>query len=337
MIKQSILKRVIVFITRLVVLIGGIILFLLIEPQIHNQLIKCREKCKRMYEYRMMHEPKLMMDSLAMLEDKPNAWYVQNHVIAHGGGGIDGKTYTNSLEAWEYSYSRGNRVMDADLTFTTDGKLVLLHDWADNLEQSSMAMHQSYSFMDKNGHLQYKSANWKKLDFQTFMSKKIYRLYTPMSCENMLLFMHAHLDLYVATDMKDDVISSYQYLVYKAKEMKMESVLNRIIVNIYDYNMYEKIMSLYPFKNTIVRQHYVHPNNYYELVDFCVKNDIHVVNVSTCYAKDKGIQLLRSKGLRVIVAVVDYISDMQEYRRYGFSGCVSNYLYEDIYLLSEVE
>lgn len=49
--------------------------------------------------------------------------------IAHGGGGMDRGTYTNSLEAVESSISRGYRMIELDLQITTDGYLVAAHDW----------------------------------------------------------------------------------------------------------------------------------------------------------------------------------------------------------------
>lgn len=312
-------------------------LYLRVEPKIHNKIAQIKEYRQRENERSMMHEQKVNVDNLSALKDEPDAWYTKYHVIGHGGGGIDGRTYTNSLEAWNYAYSRGNRVMDADLTFTTDGEIVLLHNWHDNLEQTSVSMLGSETYMDKNGHIQYLQKGNSRIDFETFMKRKIYRLYTPMSCETMLQYMQIHPDLYVAADMKDDVIKSYRYIVEKAKEMHVDSVLNRIIVNVYDFSKYDEVMEIYPFRNITARQHYVHPNNYYELAESCLKHNVHVVNVSACYAEDEGIKLLQSKGIHVIIAVVDYISDMQEFRKLGFTGCVSNFLYEDIYHLSEIK
>lgn len=331
------IKIAIVFVLSSVFLVVTGKLYLRIEPKIHNKITQMKGNHQREKERRMMHEPKVNVENLPALKDEPDAWYTKYHVIGHGGGGIDGRTYTNSLEAWNYAYSRGNRVMDADLRFTTDGELVLLHSWNDNLEQTTSSMLDSKMLIDKNGHVQCIQDGTSKTDFKTFMARKIYRLYTPMSCETMLRYMQTHPDLYVATDMKDDVVKSYRYIVNKAKALRIDSVLNRIIVNIYDYSIHDKVMQIYPFPNTTIRQFYGYPNNYYELAGFCLKHNIHVVNMSVCYAEDEGVKLLQGKGIHVMVAVVDYISDMQEFRKLGFTGCVSNFLYEDIYHLSEVK
>ncbi len=74
----------------------------------------------------------------------PAVSYVARPVteIAHAGGEIHGLAYTNSLEALNFSYSRGFRYFEVDLNLTTDGQIVLLHDW-DNMP--------GYLFNSKSG------------------------------------------------------------------------------------------------------------------------------------------------------------------------------------------
>ena len=66
-------------------------------------------------------------------------WYKKYHIISHGGGEIGGKCNTNSAEAWEKSYLKGNRIFDADLAFTGDHILVLRHEWSDDLGQDNIS------------------------------------------------------------------------------------------------------------------------------------------------------------------------------------------------------
>lgn len=242
------------------------------------------------------------------------------------GGAVDGRCYTNSVQAWELSYANGNRVFDADMAFTTDNILVLRHDWNDNLEQG-IIMKESRSYTDANG-MPRQMASQEQMDYAAFKSTKMYYKYDAMSCEDMLNYMASHEDIYVACDMKDDVVDSYQYLVDLAVGMGVEDVLDRIIVNIYDYEVYDLIMEIYPFENVTARQHYVFPNNYYELAEFCVTHNIHVVNVSSCYMEDEGISLLQRYGIHIYVAIADYISDMHSYYELGADGAVTNFLYE---------
>lgn len=49
--------------------------------------------------------------------------------IAHAGGQIDRRRYTNSLEALNLAYQNGFRLFEFDLLKTSDGRLVAAHDW----------------------------------------------------------------------------------------------------------------------------------------------------------------------------------------------------------------
>lgn len=50
-------------------------------------------------------------------------------VIAHAGGTARGRTYSNSLEALDQSAAKGFTLVELDFSWTSDGHLVLLHDW----------------------------------------------------------------------------------------------------------------------------------------------------------------------------------------------------------------
>lgn len=49
--------------------------------------------------------------------------------IAHAGGSIEGRRYTNSLEALEHSYRAGFRLFELDIIETSDRHYVAAHDW----------------------------------------------------------------------------------------------------------------------------------------------------------------------------------------------------------------
>lgn len=285
------------------------------------------ERIQKRSEYSAMDEKKVDLSVYEPLEDEENAWYTKYHFIAHAGGEIDGKTYTNSVQAWTLSYEKGNRVFDADMNYTSDGVMVLRHDWNDNLEQGVAIKDSTKNYTDRNGMNRFLSPQ-EQMDYKTFMSTKMYYKYDGMSCEDMLEYMADHEDLYVATDMKGNMAESYRYLVDTAKKLNLEEVLDRIIVNIYDFDTYDSIMEVHDFKNVTARQQYVDPQNYYELIQFCVTHNIHVVNISSCYMDDENVKLFKEYGIHTYVAITDYISDMKEYRALGADGAVTNWLCE---------
>ena len=266
---------------------------------------------------------------LPVLNDEPDGWYTKYHFIAHGGGGIDGKTLSNSIEAWENSYKNGIRVIDADFTYTSDGKLVLRHSWEDELEQSDSIMSKSRGRLDSNGHIKYVTkAN--PLTYKEFMTKPLFIKYHAVDLAGMIEFMKRKKDVYIAVDTSSDNISSvYKDIVSAIKNDGDETLLSRIIVNVYTTKDYDEIMKIYPFEFVTIRQFYGTEKNYYDLLNFCLEHNIHVVNTSARFMDDEGVKVLTEHGIHIYTAVVDYISDLRYYHEKGASGAITNFLHED--------
>ena len=51
--------------------------------------------------------------------------------IAHAGGGFNGETYTESLDALNFNKNRYT-LFEIDFSFTNDNELVCIHDWDEN-------------------------------------------------------------------------------------------------------------------------------------------------------------------------------------------------------------
>lgn len=49
--------------------------------------------------------------------------------IAHAGGGIHNKRYTNTIEAMDLNLEKGFSLFEIDFIWTSDGEIVCLHDW----------------------------------------------------------------------------------------------------------------------------------------------------------------------------------------------------------------
>lgn len=62
-------------------------------------------------------------------ESWDEARFNPHRFIAHAGGQIDGRRYTNSREALDLAYQNGFRLFEFDLIKTSDGRLVAAHDW----------------------------------------------------------------------------------------------------------------------------------------------------------------------------------------------------------------
>lgn len=101
--------------------------------------------------------------------------------IAHAGGTIDGLSYTNSLEAMNYSYSLGFRLFELDIIETADGYFVAAHDWD--------------GWKKQTGYIGTLPPTLN--DFKQF---KIHNRYTPMTIDDINRWFAAHDDAVLVTD-----------------------------------------------------------------------------------------------------------------------------------------
>ncbi|MFH0939702.1 MAG: glycerophosphodiester phosphodiesterase family protein [Planctomycetota bacterium] len=76
----------------------------------------------------------LQSPRMAALNTKTRTLRIQR-VIPHAGGAHNGVPYCNTLEVLERSATQGNVCVEVDLEFSSDGRLVLLHDWEDTAKR----------------------------------------------------------------------------------------------------------------------------------------------------------------------------------------------------------
>ena len=271
-------------------------------------VLKARKFIGCQYHIWKSHRLQADISQLQPLTANGGEWYAKYHFIAHNGGIIEGRLHTGSKEAWQHSYERGVRIIDADYEFTSDNHGVIRHGWSQNLEQGN-------------------EPNPMTLD--GFTSTPINYKYHALTVEDMIDFMLSHKDVYIAVDAKHDAVKVFDSLVQTAKKMNAEEIFSRVIVSLDDTNDVERVKDVYPFKNFALRQ-YGFSHNWYKLAEFCIKNDIHAVNIFdyVLNADPEGVKILTSKGIHVFAAVVNSLRQLQGYKDLGVTGAVSDYLSE---------
>lgn len=265
-------------------------------------------------------------------------WYDRYKVIAHAMGGIDGKDYTNSLEAMQYNYERGSRVFEVDVSLTSDNQLVLVHGW----------------FQHANDRINKPENGGFPLSYKDFMENKIYGIYTPLDFDDLLDLMVKYPDINVVIDAKytrkyaqegdynapellndHDSIVSYFDRIYDSIQAKDKRLLDRIVVQIYSPEMYELINEKYMFKHYLYTLYMNYNNtNGQEIINFVIENNIEVIAMElgndTLDAIHDKLITLKSEAFKLYGFTYNDFNDYTELTtNLGFDGIFSDFIQEN--------
>ena len=142
--------------------------------------------------------------------------------IAHAGGGVEKKTYTNSYDALDYNIKKGFTYFELDFSFTQDERLVCLHDWTHSFKRSF-----GFSTEKKVTLTEFKKLVQEKSKFNK------------CTLDGLSLWLQENPSAYIVTDVKED---NYKALQIIAAAIKNSA--NRVIPQIYDPNNFKKTKEL---------------------------------------------------------------------------------------------
>ena len=152
-------------------------------------------------------------------------------IVAHGLGAVGGEAVLNCLEGFEENYAAGVRVFEVDLRMTSDGHVVLRHDW--------------------RGQLQDGVSETSIPTLEEFLSKPINGKYTPLSFRDLLLLMERYPDVCIVTDTKfvneEEVTRQFGAMLSDAYETGLTYLFGRMVIQVYNTMMFTVVDSLHHF------------------------------------------------------------------------------------------
>lgn len=245
-----------------------------------------------------------------------NSWGGEegSRLLSHALGGIDGKTYTNSLEAFEANYALGHRVFEVDLDITDDYIMVGSHDSGRWRKMTGMKEDVPYSL-------------------ENFLSTPLYDRYTPLDYRQIIDLLVKYPDVYLVTDTKyrdkTTVLLQFSHLVKYAQETEPE-VLERIVPEIYTEEMIDWVMDIYPFLCVLFPTHYIDwsPQSIYEM---CQRTGVNFISVSYKSITPECIELWSSIGVKTLVYTIDDSEEAQSFFDMGVDMVCSNFLEPFLY------
>lgn len=253
-------------------------------------------------------EDKIKNSEMSLLEDEDGAWYTQNRLRAHAGGGIDGFAYTNSYEALINTYNRGIKVIEFDATITSDDKAVISHNFMPDVT---------------------KGLSCEVPTYDEFMQCKICDRFTPMSLEQLMEFMEQHDDLYVVLDhpAKGSIqLARIIIALLKILEEKKISkkILDQFIIQVFSVEEYEWMRSVRLFKN--IEFYFSASRDIEGTLEYVVKNKVHTVSINKVRLNKEIVGKFNRWGVRVFSPSINEENEVKEAFEMGLWGVTSDFL-----------
>ena len=236
-------------------------------------------------------------------------WQSGNRLIAHAFGEVDNKIETNSKEAFINAWENGFRVVEGDFTYTSDGVLVLRHDF----EKDG-----SYARLD------IPTTGDVVMDSQTFTDTPIIFTQTPLRAVDLMYLMVEYPDMYLVTDTKDTdkktVQKQFKDIVTIAKNIGHPEVLERIIPQLYNKGMVDWIREIHPFENWIFTLYLYNNPDYDDIAKYCVDKGIQTVTLHVDRATKENVSKLKAKNLKVYAHTTNRYLTMKNLLDVGVDG-----------------
>ena len=260
------------------------------------------------------------------------SWVEDTHSVCHAFGGIGEYTYTNSLEAFELNYAAGHRVFEVDFMLTSDNIVVAGHDWNTFYQFTNRTLAEGQEATP--------------LTLEEFQASRIFGQFTPLTWMDIAKLMQEYPDIYIVTDTKhvtDPMITdTFSQFVKEAKELESglfhriksvvkgeDSILDRIIPQIYNNEMYDLIYTLYPWKSVIytLYNQTVEEFTYENVYDFVSTRNIKVITTFPARADEEFLGKIHDLEGYVYLHTFNEAEKIEPLiEQYGIQGVYTDYL-----------
>lgn len=243
---------------------------------------------------------------LCPVTDEKGAWYTSHQLRAHAGGGIEGYTYTNSKEALFNTYTNGIKIVELDVTITSDEMAVISHNFMFELTPE----------LPENP------------SYEEFMNCKICGKFTPLSLEDVVDFIVQHSECYIVIDhpakglnqlMK--IINCLLDIIYK-KNLDT-SILNQFIVQVFTVKEHKWVQSLGLFKN--LEFYFSAKRDIEGTIEYIVKNNVHTVSINKSRLNKNLVAKFNRLGIKVFSPSINDEESIQRVFDMGVWGITSDF------------
>ena len=230
---------------------------------------------------------------------------LNSKTIAHGLGGIDGVSYQNSKESFEFWYAQGQRFFEADITITTDGIYVVSHNWA------------NFSYSDFSG----------------------------MDLSTLITLLYQYNDVFLDLDILGickGTISSEADILYEKFYKQLDAIVQQLDNSIYDRiileilpnnttNMFDLAKEYTNIKNFLYAEYYdssLPINSKERLIEVCqFCNEVGIDYISIGTISKEYVDILHEYGIYVMVFTYNDPILMYNYFDMGVDCIFTDFIY----------
>lgn len=224
-------------------------------------------------------------------------------LVAHAGSVAYGFRYTNSLEALEKSYKNGFQLVEIDFEWTSDGKVVAIHDW-DSMVARLFEIEP------------------RVLSLKEFKSLKTFQDLTLMDLDDLTNWLRTKEDVYIVTDAKADNLEFLRLVSESHKDIQ-----DQIIPQIYSFEEYEPAKNM-GYDNIILTLYKSFAQDE-EVIKFLKENPVFAVTVNIDKAYSQLPRQLKDLGIFVYAHTVNELYVFEELYENGISGIYTDYFHAD--------
>lgn len=235
--------------------------------------------------------------------------------VAHGGAEVAGQRVTNTLQALNAAYDRGQRLIEVDFSWTSDRHLVLLHDW-----------HETYwrLFVQPAGRSGVP-------DRDTFNHLTMHHGLTQLNLEQLLAWLRERPDAVIITDIKAGSAEGLAVIAQRAGKQ-----IRQFVPQIYRMAEYRSVRAL--GYERIIFTLYRTDIADGEILNFAASHRLMAVTMPANRVVTGTLaRRLAQQGVWVYAHTVNRIDFFDYLRGRGVSGIYSDVLYSETLFESSTE
>lgn len=223
-------------------------------------------------------------------------------VIAHGGGMYRQFETSNSVEAVLQAIENGVTLIELDLSLTSDGEIIMLHDWNRTITH-------------------YLGENFdQRLSKNQFENCVIFGELEPLTFDKLIKILDKNPQVRIITDTKEDTLPILEKIAEKYSDYK-----GKMIPQIYEYEEFEPVHAL-GYEDVILTVYLQEKPDAEGIISFAKTNDLYGVTMPEYEARKGLCKAVAKEGIPVFVHPINTYEDAKEFMELGATAVYSGSL-----------